>query len=253
MFAIFRRLHGGGDFNPGGGGGGLGGLTCYVDGVASGCGGIFASIGEFGLLAATSMTWEPSPCAKVGDCGNLPTGQWVSNFGNVDFLFFLGADGAGSGGGDGGGNAAAQIKQGIDKARFLLSDPDCAKFLKNILVQSGITPNLDSFLKNFDSTTIIPNPPGEAPSPLYTVHVHGIGQVNTIHVDHPGNADLAPSLLHDEFHTINYGISDAGLAQYTTGSHVSVGPGVTQAQADFQNSRAASRAFDKNCDPTKVH
>jgi RHS repeat-associated protein len=158
-------------------------------------------------------------------------------------------DGAGGGGGGTGGTSQTLINAGRNQARLLLSSQDCAAFLKQILTNAGLAPNLDSFLQNFDSTTIIPDPKSEVPSTIYTAHVDSIGQSNIVHVDNPGDSDLAPTLLHEEFHTINYGLTDAGLAQYATGSHISPGPGISPARANFMNSRAATAAFNEHCNP----
>ena len=165
-------------------------------------------------------------------------------------MFFGGGMAGFSGGGAAG--AGGKIASSKLKANLLLSDPDCAEFLKMILSKGGYTPNLDSFRANLNALNIIPDPMGETPDPDYVAHVHGYGVSDTVHVDQPTSPDLPQVLLHEAFHTIAYGISDAGLAQYTTGQHVSPGPGMSVDQATRQNSRAASNEFAKKCDPSKV-
>ena len=154
-------------------------------------------------------------------------------------------------GGPGGGSAAS-IKSALRVANLLLSDPDCAAFLKMILTKGQYSPNLDSFRQNLNALTVVPDPKGEVPSTTFVAHVHGYGVSDTVHVDYPMDPELGQVLLHETFHTIAYGISDAGLAQYTTGSHVSPGSGMTIEQAISANSKAASKQFAKHCDPSKV-
>lgn len=132
----------------------------------------------------------------------------------------------------------------------MLSNTDCANFLKGVLTNLGYAPNLDSFLKEFDHLTIIPTPGGDATSdpgfPGFRTTAHiagGVGQSSTIHVDAPGAADLVPTLLHETFHDTLYNVYDQGLAVAATGDK-SYKNATTKAA-----SRAASAAFDKHYTP----
>ncbi len=172
-------------------------------------------------------------------------GEWVELDDPLSVLNIFGGFPGVSGAND-------QIYQAGVSANLLLSDADCAEFLKMILTKGGSRPNLDSFRANLNALTIIPDPKGEVPSTDFVAHVHGYGVSDTVHVDQPSSPALPQVLLHEAFHTIAYGISDAGLAQYTTGQHVSPGPGVSVDQAISLNSHAASNEFAKHCDPAKV-
>lgn len=136
-----------------------------------------------------------------------------------------GSDGGGGGGGVGKPGLPAHAR---DRARILLSNADCAKFLNSLLANLGETQDLNEFLSNFDHLTIIPTPdpandsyltqhPGRYP----TAHVDAINplaatrtQANTtVHVDEPDAADLSQTLLHEELHTFPYSFSDQQLAK----------------------------------------
>src|SRR5579883_1128370 len=217
-------------------------------GIGQSPGDLFSSIGMtfYTFTGSANFHWSDY---DLGELLDFASQGEIS----VSSVFVLDVNAITPGGDPGGGPGGSSIGRGRDTARRLLSDKDCAEFLKALLVKAGSAPNLDTFLKNFDSLTIVPTPPGDKNgSTLYTAHVDQIGQNSTVHVDGPNSADLAPTLLHETFHTIYYGITDAGLAQYTTGSHVSPGGGISASRAQFLNSRAASAAFDKNCDPSKV-
>jgi hypothetical protein len=132
----------------------------------------------------------------------------------------------------------------------MLSNTDCANFLKGVLTNLGYAPNLDSFLKEFDHLTIIPTPAGDAksdpgnPANGFTAHIaFGVGQSSTVHVDAPRAADLVPTLLHETFRDTLYAVSDPRLAVAATG--VAGDANLSQRAA----SRAASAAFDKHCTP----
>jgi len=165
------------------------------------------------------------------------------------------SNGAGLGGGGlillgpGGGGLTTAINQ----ARLMLSNPDCANFLKSVLTNLGHAPNLDAFLNEFDHLTILPTPAGDAKSdpgfPGFPTTAHiadGVGQSSTIHVDAPRAADLVPTLLHETFHDTLYSESDPSLAA-AAGNPV---PKATPAGAQGKvGSRNASAAFDQHCTP----
>jgi hypothetical protein len=153
------------------------------------------------------------------------------------------------------GNGPASPRGGgLDKARnqarLMLSNIDCANFIKSVLTNLGNAPNLDAFLKEFDHLTIIPTPPGDAKTdpgyvgPGFTAHIaSGVGQSSTVHVDGPNAADLVPTLLHETFHDTAYFRTDQELAKAATGDSRYLK--ATQKEA----SQAASKAFDEHCTP----
>jgi len=150
----------------------------------------------------------------------------------------------------GGRGDSSGLNGAINQARLMLSNPDCANFLKGVLTNLGYAPNLDSFLKEFDHLTIIPTPAGDAksdpgfPSFRTTAHIaYGPGQSSTVHVDAPRAADLVPTLFHETFHDTLYGVGDPRLAAAATGDNSYL----TASQKAA--SRAASREFDKHCTP----
>jgi RHS repeat-associated protein len=107
----------------------------------------------------------------------------------------------------------------LDRARMLLSNEECAEFLKQLLVSLRLPPNLDDLLHTFDETQFLPTPKGD---PFvkqhgrgFTAHVDDIGQDNVVHVDHPERDNAPVTLLHEVFHTINFGLSDYSLAHAT--------------------------------------
>jgi hypothetical protein len=135
-------------------------------------------------------------------------------------------------------------------ARLLLSNTDCANFIKSVLVNLGFQPDLDSFLHEFDQLKIIATPSGDAksdpgyPGPGFTAHIAGgVGQSDTVHVDAPGAWDLVPTLLHETFHALVYATGDPELAVAATGD--AGNRNLSQNEA----SKAASEAFDKHCTP----
>jgi len=116
-----------------------------------------------------------------------------------------------------GGGAQARIDRARNQARLLLSDPDCADFLKGLIAAISRTSkdgvSLDDFLKGFDSLTIVPTPQGDPQGGGSTIaHVDEVGKDSVIHVDMPFYSGLAPTLLHEDFHTILFGEYDTGLA-----------------------------------------
>jgi hypothetical protein len=88
-----------------------------------------------------------------------------------------------------GNTSGAQIYSAGVLANLLLSDFDCAEFLKMILEKGGYRPNLDSFRTNLNALTIIPDPKGEVPSTQFVAHVHGYGVSDIVHVDQPGSSE----------------------------------------------------------------
>jgi len=175
--------------------------------------------------------------------GELPS------FDNLDFFL----DDGGSIVGDTGG-VQAQIQKGGLVANLLLSDKDCAKFLKSILTQAGYIPSLDAFRTNLNSANFVPAP--ASAKPMYPDVVAQVYPgTNTVQVFQPGSSQLGQVFLHETFHTDAYGITDAGLAQYATGSHVPTPPNATNKQIKDiinKNSDIASKAFHDNCDVQKV-
>jgi RHS repeat-associated protein len=165
------------------------------------------------------------------------------------------AGGDGGGGSNGGPGGGAGIQNSRDKARLLLSNPDCADFLKGLIAQiNGIAKDkvsLDHFLAGFDSLKIIPTPPGD-PGVGYptTAHVDHTGQSLEVHVDAPSSPGLPQVLLHEDFHTLRFGQYDPGLAQNIWKSTAANGPDPgTLSGKDA--SRYNTQAFDKYCNPNK--
>jgi RHS repeat-associated protein len=156
--------------------------------------------------------------------------------------------GRSEGGGSGGGGGKDAIEEAIEKAKGMLSDKDCADFLKGLLSNLGLPPDLDQFLGNFNSLTIVPTPQGDR-GPGYRTTAHAHYGTWTIHVDASGARDLVPTLLHDTFHTIYYGFTDYQMAVAINGSGVRPGPKTSQKKADRLNSRAVSSAFNAHCTP----
>jgi RHS repeat-associated protein len=120
------------------------------------------------------------------------------------------------------GSHPGSIDGAWNQARMLLSDPDCANFLKDLLVSLKFTPDLDSFLKNFDNTTFgftPANDPFRNPDD-FMAHVDSIAYIggNTaVHVSPwaatpPNCCKLAVSLLHEVLHTSPYGAKDFDIA-----------------------------------------
>ncbi len=170
----------------------------------------------------------------------------------IDFLYQGGVDLTGGGFGDpstnpGGGGI---LSKAISQARLMLSNKDCADFLKSILVNLKMAPNLDSFLAEFDHLTIVPTPANDAktdpgfPGWGTTAHLAGgVGASSTVHVDNLWASDLVPTLLHETFHDTKYGITDSGLA---------IATGATdQILQNPDASRAASKQFNMHCMPGK--
>jgi RHS repeat-associated protein len=149
-----------------------------------------------------------------------------------------------------------QIARARNQARSLLSVQECADFIKSILTAVGNQPDLDAFLHNFDQLTIIPAPPNDAddlgrPNFPHNVHVAGgVGQTTILHVVAPFAPDLAPSLLHDTFHSLFYQVGDVALAE-AAGNPVpkEVTDPNERIKIGSQNSTAE---FNKHCDPAKL-
>ncbi len=143
-----------------------------------------------------------------------------------------------------------KIKEAIHKARLLLSDKKCAEFLKTLMAKLGVKATLDDFLKGFDSLEFVPTPKDDKNALSWsTAHVDDFGASNVIHVDKPADPALPQVMLHENFHSINFGISDLRLALLTTGIAQEPGLGVSEEQALKANSNAASKAFSQNCIP----
>jgi RHS repeat-associated protein len=141
------------------------------------------------------------------------------------------------------GAAQSGIANAIQQARMRLSNPKCATFLKNIMANLGVAPDLDQFLKDFDNLNIIPTPANDSAKLGFdtTAHVDHVGQGTTVHVDAPNAADLPQTLLHETFHTIYFGLGDPGLARTAMVPYCHSGDQRKSA------SRNISAAFDENC------
>jgi hypothetical protein len=190
-----------------------------------------------------------STTTQTIDQNGDPTTVDVSTYGPLDDSFGLLLMSGG-----GGPNVQAQIQKGGLVANLLLSDADCAKFLKSIMTQAGYIPDLDAFKTNLNAAKFVPAPASEKPNyPDVVAQVHG--GTNTVQVFQPGSSQLGQVFLHETFHTNAYDITDAGLAQYATGSHVPTPPNATNKQKqdiNNKNSDIASKAFHDNCDVKKV-
>jgi RHS repeat-associated protein len=120
------------------------------------------------------------------------------------------------------GSHPGSIDGAWNQARMLLSDPDCAKFLKDLLVSLKFTPDLDTFLSNFDNTNFGFTPANDPfPNPDdYMAHVDSIeylGGNTDVHVSpwaaRPSDCcKLGVTLLHEVVHTSPYGATDFEMA-----------------------------------------
>jgi len=160
----------------------------------------------------------------------------------------------GFGGTAGASSAGTLIDRVRNQARLLLSNKDCADFLKGLIAQTnGISKdavNLDNFLKGFDSLKIIPTPKGDPGVGFTTTaHVDEVGQGLEVHVDKP-NSIAGATLLHEDFHTINFGLYDRGLAHNIWKSTSGAGPDPGRFSPGDASSYA-SEAFRTHCDPSK--
>ncbi len=101
----------------------------------------------------------------------------------------------------------ALIDKGLKQAKALLANPCCANFLKSLMTKLGLKPDLDHLKSTLDKLTIVPAPPLGPNAPWWqtqtTAYVYPIGQNSTVDVVKPGASNLAPTLLHDDFHTIS--------------------------------------------------
>ena len=186
---------------------------------------------SFDVWHSTGGYWNEVPYA---DPIWVPTGFWET----ISFPFGGFWPGSGPGG--------DPIDKARNQARALLSDPDCAKFLKGLLSNFGFLPNLDNFLALFNALTIVPTPPGDKgvgyPT---TAHVDEVNAGSTVHVDVPSSPSLPQVLLHETFHTLGFGVYDYGLAKAVE-KDVKMKP---DPKNDELNSRIATAAFNKHCKP----
>ncbi|MFZ0747375.1 MAG: RHS repeat-associated core domain-containing protein [Terracidiphilus sp.] len=107
----------------------------------------------------------------------------------------------------------------LDRSRMLLSNQECGEFLKQLLLNLGLPPNLDALLKAFNETQFLPTPKNDpfvkTYGTGYTAHVDDVGASYVVHVSYPGRSNAAVTLLHEVFHTLNYGLTDSALAKAT--------------------------------------
>ena len=227
-------IDGGESFDPGSGLFGITGFGTNGTGFGSGAPGGGGMIG----------VWTPGGSVTAGGVTDSFDGYWT----------FIPVPGDPETGADPGGpDVQAQIKRGGLVANLLLSDENCAKFLKSILTQAGwASPNLDTFRTILNSLNYVPsNEKPDYPGEVAFVR----GGTDTVNVLKPGSPQLGQVFLHETFHTNAFGISDMGLALYATGSALAYPPNATKSQKDTvdnQNSQIASQAFHDNCDVTKV-
>jgi len=172
---------------------------------------------------------------------------------HIEFLsgncFMVGSISGGGSGGDGGshgrGGSIGKAKQEAEKR---MKDPQCAAFLRSVLSNLGLSPDLNLFGQNFKKLTIEPSPAKDSDKPKFptTAHIAGaVNQTSTVHVDAPGASDLPQTLLHEEFHSIYYGFNDITLAK-AAGKPV---PDCEKGDRNEVGSRNASEQFNKNCGP----
>jgi RHS repeat-associated protein len=119
------------------------------------------------------------------------------------------------------GSHPGSIDGAWNQARMLLSDPDCANFLKTLLESFNQAPDLDFFLHNFDNTNFGFTPANDQfPNPDdYMAHVDVINGGSTVHVSrwaaNPSDCcKLGVTLLHEVLHTIAYGWNDFEIATH---------------------------------------
>lgn len=67
----------------------------------------------------------------------------------------------------------------LDRSRMLLSNKECGEFLKQLLLNLGLPPNLDALLKAFNETQFLPTPKNDpfvkTYGTGYTAHVDDVG------------------------------------------------------------------------------
>jgi len=150
------------------------------------------------------------------------------------------------------GSHPASINLAWNEARLLLSDPDCAKFLKDLLIALHDLPDLDAFLQNFDNTNFAFTPRND---PYLGKHKDwGIAHVDSITLS-PGNrtvhispiargdqnaAILAVTMLHEILHTYPYAFTDFDIA-VAVGYKGSPADGIKPASNFFSN------AMEEHC------
>ncbi len=120
------------------------------------------------------------------------------------------------------GSHPGSLDRAWNQARMLLSDPDCARFLKDLLTNLHDVPNLDLFLQTFDNTNFGFTPKNDpfTDADSYIAHVDRIRlspSNNVVHVNplgaRPANCCItAVTLVHEVLHTFPYAFTDRELA-----------------------------------------
>jgi RHS repeat-associated protein len=239
--------------------GGFDGSGVYVDGVElpdfSSLGGDLVEAGAAKdvttAVAITSTYTETSYLGittPVQTTGNtMTTSVTLLNLGTTEIshtdVGYLPSFSIGGGGGNGGGGGAKEpFAKQKNAARMMLSNADCAKFLKDTLASLGLAQDLDAFLRTFDATNFMATPRGDQGVGFPTVaHVHDVGRNSTVHIDQPNAQDIVPTMLHEVFHGLTYAFSDFALAKAVNNSSTDA----SQASENF------SEAIDAKCTPKK--
>lgn len=122
------------------------------------------------------------------------------------------------------GSHPASIDLAWNEARLLLSDPNCAKFLKDLFVSLHNLPNLDLFLENFDNTNFGFTPKNDPyignRKDWGIAHVDSITlstsnrtvHINPIATGSQNASILAVTMLHEVLHTYPYAFTDFDIA-----------------------------------------
>jgi RHS repeat-associated protein len=164
---------------------------------------------ETGLRYYRARYYDPS-------AGRFISEDPIKFFGGMNFYVYAGDSPTGFS--DPSGLRRVPIPpDALDKARMLLSNPECARFIKNMLRALGQPEDLDALLNAFNRLKfeLTPNDDPyakDARKQGYTAHVDVLGVSSVVHVDHPERPNLPVTMMHETFHTIYYGYSDYSIA-----------------------------------------
>ena len=206
----------------------------------------------------------------TGPCRNQETGgpceMWDDAFGLNPFMcyavsidsFATGFTTCGfrpiSDGGDGG-----NIRKAKQIAKRLFNVKDCLNFLQSVLNNlpglSDAGRQVSGVADELDRSTVVETPSpdpdaaaGTKPAWPTTAHVSGgVGASSVIHVDVPNAWDLPQTLIHEVFHGVKYGFTDAELA-------AAAGRPVSPNAKDpaREGSKNFSDEMNKHCNPQEV-
>jgi len=144
------------------------------------------------------------------------------------------------------------IQKAFDLANELLNIQQCGSFVTSVMLAlPGVAQSttIADYKTDFRKTNFVPTPANDPwvmkNGPGYTAHVDVIGASTTVHVDHPFRSNLAPTMIHEVFHTIYFGATDQGLA---AAADITGARDMSMRQA----SNAFSKVMEQQCDPRLV-